>query len=454
MKKYAVWFAIVFFIALLGLGVVSNTFKPVDSLMRPPKVEGENLSIQLAFEEKIGTDYVLKRPLRGNYRNAYTFIDLTGDKSNEVIVFYSKSDSLGIVRMNVLRNIDGEWKSIADFQSVHNDILEVEFSDLNGDGNKEIIVGWSVFQDSYSKLMSVYEVTEDKESVRIYPVFGDNYSMFKITDIDGNGIDDIFTIKYATAAGSAEYTASFLSYENSSFVEKGSFLLDKSLNSIGAINIDYIDDGTCTRIFIDGYKVDSGMITDCFIWNRESKEFSRYLVSGVSVPALTSRTSTVFCKDVNGDGFIEIPTEEYLPNVSSNNDLVKYNNLGTSVVVWQWIYDNKCEYVESHIILSQYGYSFRFKQSWFDNVSVENDPQRGLITFWSLNYIDGVAIKDKELFSIMTLSDFDLETISELSFYYSLIDQVKDKYYYCRIYDEGSEYGITKKDIKNRMIMG
>ena len=159
MKKYAVGFVLVFLIALLGFFVFTTTFQPVDSLMRPPKVEGENLSIQLAFEEKIGTDYVLKRPLRGNYRNAYTFIDLTGDKNNEVIVFYSKSDSLGIVRMNVLRNIEGKWKSIADFQSVHNDILEVEFADLNGDGNKEIIVGWSVFQDSYSKLMIIYEVS-------------------------------------------------------------------------------------------------------------------------------------------------------------------------------------------------------------------------------------------------------------------------------------------------------
>ena len=41
----------------------------------------------------------------------------------------------------------------------------------------------------------------------------------KITDIDGNGIDDILTIKYATAAGSAEYTASYLSYEESAFVD-------------------------------------------------------------------------------------------------------------------------------------------------------------------------------------------------------------------------------------------
>ncbi len=453
MKKYAVWLILLTFTALIAFMIVTTAFQPVDSLMRPPKVEGENLSIQLAFEEKVGTDYILKRPISGNYRNAYNFIDLTGDNNDEVIVFYTKSDNLGIVRMNVLRNFDGEWKSIADFQSVHNDIQEIEFADFNGDGNKEIIVGWTVFQDSYSKLFSIYEVTENEDSVKIYPVYGDYYSMFKIIDIDRDGKDDILAVKYATAAGSAEYTASFLDFDEDGIREMGSFTLDKSLNSIGAINSDYIDDGTQTRIFIDGYKVDSGMITDCFVWKKADKEFSRYMVSGVSVPALTSRTSTVFCKDINSDGHIEVPTEEYLPNISDDN-YARNNNLGTSLITWLWIDKDNAEFVESHIILSQYGFSFRFDSKWLDNVSVENNQQKGLLTFWSIKYVDGIAVKDEELFSIMTLSDFDLETIGELSFYYSQVNQVKGKYYYCRIYDKGSEYGITKKDIKNRMILG
>ena len=453
MKKYAVWLVLLTFTALIAFMIVTTAFQPIDSLMRPPRVEGENLSIQLAFEEKVGKDYILKRPVSGNYRNAYTFIDLTGDNHNEVVVFYTKSDNLEIVRMNVLRDFDGEWRSIADFQSVHNDIKEIEFADLNGDGDKEIIVGWTVFQDSYSKLFSIYEVTEGSDSVRINPLYGDYYSMLKIIDIDGDGKDDILTVKYAMASGSAEYTATFLDYSDNTIKERGSFTLDKSLSSIGAINSDSINDGSLRRIFIDGYKVDSGMITDCFVWDRAANEFFRYTVAGTSVPALTSRTSTVFCKDINSDGFIEGPSEEYLPNISTKN-LARNNNLGTSLITWLWINNDDVEFVESHIILSQYGYSFIFDRSLLGNVSVENDVQKGLLTFYSLKYIDGVAIKNEPLFSIMTLTDFDLDVISELSFYYSLIDQVKDKYYYCRVYDSAQEYGISKKDVKNRMILG
>lgn len=450
MKKYAIWLIIIALIALLGFTIVTTTFRPLESLMKPPKVEGENLAIQLAFEEKIGTDYVLKQPISGNRRSAYNFIDLTGNSKDEVVVFYSKADNLGIVRMNVLDNINGEWKSVADFQSVYNDIQEVEFADLNGDGNKEIIVGWSVYQDSYSKLMSVYEINDRKDTVRIYPIYGDYYSKFSIIDIDNNGKNDILTVKYATAGSSAEYTASFLSYEGIKIKEKSHFTLDKSLNSVAAINFDHTENGA--RIFIDGYKADSGMLTDCFAWNNIDNSFERYIVSGNSVASLTSRTSTVFCKDINSDGLIEIPMEEYLPNISVNGN--KTNNLGTSLITWLWIDENYTEFVESRIILSQYGYSFKFNKHMLGNVSVINDTEKSLLTFYSLKNENGIIIKDEPLFSIMTLTEFDLDIISELSFYYSLIDQVKDKYYYCRIYDAAEEYGLNKKEIKNRIILG
>lgn len=450
MKKYAIWLIIIALIALLGFTIVTTTFRPLESLMKPPKVEGENLAIQLAFEEKIGTDYVLKQPISGNRRSAYNFIDLTGNSKDEVVVFYSKADNLGIVRMNVLDNINGEWKSVADFQSVYNDIQEVEFADLNGDGNKEIIVGWSVYQDSYSKLMSVYEINDRKDTVRIYPIYGDYYSKFSIIDIDNNGKNDILTVKYATAGSSAEYTASFLSYEGTKIKEKSHFTLDKSLNSVAAISFDHTDNSA--RIFIDGYKADSGMLTDCFAWNNIDNSFERYIVSGNSVASLTSRTSTVFCKDINSDGLIEIPMEEYLSNISDNGN--KTNNLGTSLITWLWIDENYTEFVESRIILSQYGYSFQFNRHMLGNVSVINDTEKSLLTFYSLKNENGIIIKDEPLFSIMTLTEFDLDIISELSFYYSLIDQVKDKYYYCRIYDAAEEYGLNKKEIKNRIILG
>ncbi len=449
MRKYAVSVIVVSLIALLGFLFITTYFQPVDSLIRPPKVEGENLSIQLAFENSIDGDYVLKQPLSGEYRSAYIFADLTGDNDDEVIVFYSRSQELGIVHMNVLDKIDGEWTSIADFQSVYNDIQEINFADLNGDETKEVIVGWTVFGDSYAKSMTVYQISGDNNIV-LSPIFTDYYSMFGVYDIDSDGNDDILSIKHTTAGNTTEYTAALMTYEADKILVSDTFTLDNSLSSVAAINFDSIDSENLNRVFIDGYKIDGGMITDCLLWKGSEGIFERYNLSGTSITSISSRTTSVLCSDINNDGIIEVPSEEYLPNISDN----EVNNLGQCLINWVSVNENSAEVIDRHIILSQYGYRFRFSEKWLGNVTVSNDPQKGILTFWSVKNIDGLIIKNKKLFSVMTITEIDLETIGEISFTYSQLMQLKGKLYYSKIYDAGVDYGITKKEIKQRIIAG
>ncbi len=449
MRKYAVSVIIVSLIALLGFLFITTYFQPVDSLIRPPKVSGENLSIQLAFEESIDGDYVLKQALGGEYRSAYIFADLTGDNDDEVIVFYSKSDELGIVHMNVLDKIDENWVSIADFQNVYNDIQEINFADFNGDGIKEIIVGWTVNGESYARLMKVYQFSVDNDIV-ISPIFTDYYSMFGVYDIDSDGNDDIISIKHTIAGNVTEYTASLLKYKNNNIHIEATFTLDNSLSSVAAINFDSIENENVKRIFVDGYKIDGGMITDCFLWKSQDKIFERYNISGSSIPSISSRTKSVLCSDIDNDGTIEVPSEEYLPNITDDGAA----NLGHSLINWVSISENTAEIIDRHIILSQYGYIFRFSENWLGNVAVTNDAEKGILTFWSVKNIDGLIVKNKKLFSVMTITEIDLDTIGEISFTYSQLMQLKGKLYYSKIYDAGVDYGITKKEIKQRIIAG
>lgn len=449
MRKYAVSVIVVSLIALLGFLFITTYFQPVDSLIRPPKVEGENLSIQLAFEESIDGDYVLKQPLSGEYRSAYIFADLTGDNDNEVIVFYSMSNELGIVHMNVLDKIEDNWVSIADFQSVYNDIQEINFADFNGDGIKEVIVGWTVNGESYARLMNIFQFSVDKDIV-ISPIFTDYYSMFGVYDIDSDGNDDIISIKHATVGNVAEYTASLLKYKENNIHAEATFNLDSSLSSVAAINFDSTENENIKRVFVDGYKIDGGMITDCFLWKSQDKVFERYNIAGSSISSISSRTKSVLCSDINNDGTIEVPSEEYLPDITDDGAA----NLGQSLINWVSINENSAEIIDRHIILSQYGYRFRFSENWLGNVAVTNDADKGILTFWSVKNIDGITVKNKKLFSVMTITEIDLDTIGEISFTYSQLMQLKGKFYYSKIYDAGVDYGITKKEIKQRIIAG
>lgn len=453
MKKYSVGLVFTAVILAVALFFLVSEFKPINSLMKPPKVEGENLAIQLAFEESVGDNYLLKQPLKGDYRSAYTFIDLDGDNDDEVIVFYSGKEAIDIVRMNVLDVIDGEWQSIADFESLHNQIQEIKFADLNGDKLKEIIVGWATYQDDYSKLLSVYKIALKGDGVTIKPVFDDSYSHFEIVDIDSDGKKDILSLKRVSVPNTSEseYRATFLSYTKKGIAEFASIPLDGSIASVTSVTSDFNEETSLRRIYIDGYKVDSGMATDCFYWNKNGNCFEKITYGGVSLAAITSRSSGVLCSDINSDGFIEIPVEEYLP-ASSVIAAERNNNIGQSVIRWVQIGDGYLNTAEYRIMNSVSGYSFVFDSNWVGKITVENDLSEGVMTFCELRNENGQLVCGSPYFSIKTITDEN--NISYFSTDYDYLLRNKGQYYYCRIFDKGESFGITYKNIKNSMIMG
>ncbi len=453
MKKYSVGLVFTAVILAAALFFLVSEFKPINSLMKPPKVEGENLAIQLAFEESVGDNYLLKQPIKGDYRSAYTFIDLDGDNDDEVVVFYSAQEAVDIVRMNVLDVIDGKWQSIADFESLHNQIQEIKFADLNSDRLKEIIVGWTTYQDDYSKLLSVYKIALKGDGVSIEPVFDDTYSHFEIIDIDSDGDKDILSVKRVLVANTpeTEYRATFLSYTAKGIAETASISLDRSISSVTSVANDFNEETALRRIYVDGLKVDSGMATDCFYWNGKTKTFEKITYGGAGIAAITSRSSGVFCSDINSDGFIEIPVEEYLP-ASSVITPERSSDAGQSIIRWVQIGDGVLNTAEYHILNLSSGYTFVFDKEWIGSVTVENDVAEGVLTFCELKNVNGQFICGAPYFSIKTVTEEN--NISYFSTDYDYLLKNKGQYYYCRIFDKGEDLGITYKKIKKSMITG
>ena len=453
MKKYSVGLVFTAVVLVAALFFLVSEFKPINSLMKPPKVEGENLAIQLAFEENVGDNYLLKQPIKGDYRSAYTFIDLDGDNDDEVIVFYSGQEAIDIVRMNVLDVIDGEWESVADFESLHNQIQEIKFADLNGDKLKEIIVGWTTYQDDYSKLLSVYKIALKGDGVSIKPVFDDVYSHFEIVDVDSDSKKDILSLKRVSVPNTpeTEYRATFLSYTKKGVAEIASIPLDRSIASVTSVASDFNKETSLRRIYIDGYKVDSGMATDCFYWNSKDDCFEKITYGGVGLTAITSRSSGVFCSDINSDGFIEIPIEEYLP-ASSVIAPERSSDAGQSIIRWVQIGDGALNTAEYRIMNSSSGYSFVFDKEWIGSVTVENDISEGVMTFCELKNVNGQLVCGSPYFSIKAVTEEN--NISYFSTDYDYLLRNKGQYYYCRIFDKGENFGINYKKIKNSMILG
>ena len=128
-------------IASCGCAFVENT----DELVSPPELTGEMSLIANALHDMAGEDCDLEYPTSGEHRSAIILQDINGDENYEAFAFYNTAnDEMTTLHINAICQKDGKWVSVSDQTMIATGVEKVEFCDINGDGNKEILVGWDV----------------------------------------------------------------------------------------------------------------------------------------------------------------------------------------------------------------------------------------------------------------------------------------------------------------------
>ena len=116
-----------------------------DNILSPPELTGEFKYIQKALVESIKGEYTLKYPTYGDIKSAVVTEDLDGDGTKEAFAFYSTSDSEEtFMHLNVIVKDKNKYRSVDDSSKPASGIERIDFYDLNGDGKKEIIVGFEI----------------------------------------------------------------------------------------------------------------------------------------------------------------------------------------------------------------------------------------------------------------------------------------------------------------------
>lgn len=471
MKKVLTAFLLIGFICLLGLVLTKMTYEPVDSLIRPPKIEGENAEIQTAFENSVESGYLFKSPLAGEYRSSFIRKDIDSDSTDEVIVFYAKTDAVDVIRINVLDKKDGQWESIADIESTYNDIYQINFADVDNDSFTEIIVCLRNFENELLNTLNVYNVTDTKSGINIKSVFSKNYSEFLICDVNSDDKTDILIFDKISSNGTNEIKASFYDFNNDEAVLTAEINLDPAISSIGSVcydcGFDYL------RVYIDGYKTDTGITTDIIYWDEYETDFG-YVENDyyASIATVATRSKNIYSADINGDTIIEIPVEDYIPYsevYSEDSQEVKEQ----SMIVWMQHDGYNLVEVQYEIFNSAYDYSLKISADQLGDFTVTNDLRNGLLTFYAYDngnppkenkkpekqegnrknpekYSDQAQKPEKEeLFSIFVASDRDYELNESDDF--RLIATDNGFNYYYRIQQTGKDNGITKDMIKSML---
>jgi hypothetical protein len=213
---------------LLTSGCSLNFFS-TDSLLKPPALTGKSGEVQEAFNKLMsGKNFQLKTPSKGEYKSAFVLYDFDNDSEEEALVFYTDSSTDTSVRIAVLDCVKNTWILIDDINGSGSGVYDVTFPDLNGDNLPEIVVGWTLFDNKFTKMLTVYGVYCKNDNVlKIETLANEYFNSKAYIDLNSNGNPDLLLV-YLDDSGEVQnsYFRAFSLEDGNVIIKFSEILLD------------------------------------------------------------------------------------------------------------------------------------------------------------------------------------------------------------------------------------
>ncbi|MBO4692933.1 MAG: VCBS repeat-containing protein [Clostridia bacterium] len=289
-----------------------------EQLMTPPELTGEMVPISRALSSSIKGEYQLKYPSSGERRSAIILEDIDGDGAVEAFAFYStQDDETTNMHINAVCKGKSGYKSVAEQSIVAGNVEMVDFCDLDGDGIKEIIVGWEVYGAS-EKRLCVYSLDRKKLSRRL----SEKYTGFACCDLTGSGSFELFIHLLDTS--SMINSASLYRFSDGGLQKIGGCILDSEVKTASSPVFSRLSSGR-PAVYIDEIK-GAGAVTEVLVFGDDELKNPLLETDDTIENIRTLRSASIPCMDIDFDGVPEIPVATNLPNAADTEELLYYTN--------------------------------------------------------------------------------------------------------------------------------
>lgn len=444
-------------VVCLTLSACDLNFASVDSLMRPPKLSGDSSLLQEAFENsvKYSETVIMKTPMSGDNRSSYLFYDLDNDGNQEAFVFYSDPAVEDVAYVSAFKKVDGNWSCVSNIKGKGEDIYEVNFADINGDGIREFVISWnstsqvelanfSDFGSSHNRIMTIYSFDGSAFTL----IKTENFTKAYIDDLNGDNADELFVLNIDLSNQTKNTVGRIISF-NSDYevIYEKEFTITGMLEILNIVTDNYIsNDKVHTRLYVDGLISETGVITEVIDIAHTDFVISLPLYEiNTSEAPLTLRDVRTNSQDIDNDGIVEIPTLETLAlgvSVSSKSD----ESMPLNLTVWSELKENEVVADFKCLLNSTYGYMFTIPEESIGKITVVYNTDTTTLTFHSL---DDNGTLNGELFSVRAFSKLNWE---ENDYGYTKLDEKGAYVYSYMMYNTENSDSIIDYIHKNFVI--
>ena len=285
--------------ALSGCGGFHLEFNPEELYALPElPVKYTELNAQLSAILEDGAEYAA--PSSGSNIQPVQLVDLDGDGQQEAVAFFRKAEDERPLKIHIFSASGDSYRQSAVIEGSGAAVYSVVYSDLDGDGRTELIVGWRV--NAELQTLSVYALSPSGPLELLRSV---SYVRYASTDLDGDGRQELVVL-HADEEG--EGIADYYDWLDGGLVPQSPARISitmAELNQQGRLYAGQLRGGR-PALFVTGVSEESGAVTDVLAV-RSGELTNIVLAEATGVSGVIAPFYGLYPMDINGDGLTEVP---------------------------------------------------------------------------------------------------------------------------------------------------
>lgn len=354
---------------LSGCGGFHLEFNP-EELYALPELPAKytELNAQLNAILEGGAEYAA--PTSGTNIQPVQLTDLDGDGQQEAVAFFRKADDERPLKIYIFSALGDSYEQSAVIEGSGASVYSVVYSDLDGDGRTELIVGWRV--NAELQALSVYALPAAGPTELLRSV---SYVRYANADLNGDGLQELVVL-HSDEEG--EGVADYYDWQGGTLALQSPARISVTmaeLNQQGRLYTGQLRGGR-PALFVTGVTEESGAVTDVLAL-RNGELTNIVLSEATGVSGVIAPFYGLYPMDINGDGLTEVPFPV------SAGGAPPYHRID-----WRsFALDGTGETAASTYHSVEDGWYLQLPQSWVDRVETERSttPGESSVTFYMLN---------------------------------------------------------------------
>ena len=340
-----------------------------DDLYALPRLPAQYESLETEINALLADGAEHAAPSSGSNLQSVQMVDLDGDGVEEAVASLRKAADTKPMKIYLFRSDGGRYRQMALIEGTASSIYSIAYADLDGDGRREILVGFK--SGTEVQVLAVYTL-RGAEPLNLLTTA---YLRYAVRDLDGDGRQEL-TVLYSGEENRC--MADCYVWNNAELSCLSTAELSFSAAELSRVTAGALADGR-QALYVTG--VTDNSVASCDIMTLKNGVL-RNIVHNMASPAAGGvfRFLSLYPADMNGSGVIEVPEPLPLPALDEESETYyrirwrDYDSTGESDVV-------RCTF---HNMAD--GWYFILPESWDGRVTLRRSsvPGENSVLFFAL----------------------------------------------------------------------